>query len=239
MKKITIELKQFQKLGRMSDFTTANRNRFVPGTPAAEAAPAVTSAVENLNALTASQASLENRLRELSRAKADARTVLYDEMEFLYHTARSIAAETPGFDDKFRMRLKGDPRLLNAARSAVEDAVPLSDIFIKNAMPPNFLVALKAAIQTFKRTSEEYANGLTACSIGEKALRGSLDAAIAAAQRFNGIMRNTFRDDPIILGAWKNICRIQRSPRTKKAADSKPDGPQPQPVAQPLSPPAA
>jgi len=68
-KKITTELKQYQKLGRMADFTTANQHRFEAGTPVSETGPHVVSTVKKLNALTASQGSLENRLRELLRAR--------------------------------------------------------------------------------------------------------------------------------------------------------------------------
>ena len=73
MKKIVIEQNQFKKLGRMCDFGIANRDHFAPGTPAAKAVPVLISTVSNLNALTASQASLDNRLRELSRLKLEAR----------------------------------------------------------------------------------------------------------------------------------------------------------------------
>ena len=144
--------------------------------------------------------------------KADARADLAEEIEFLYHTARSIAAETPGFNDKFRLPLKGDAKLLNAARSAVEDAAPLSEIFIKHAMPSHFLDSLSSAIRKFEQASEEYANGKTACAVGAKELRASLDTAVAAAKAFDATIRNTFRSDPITLNAWMDVCRIRRAP---------------------------
>jgi hypothetical protein len=43
--------------------------------------------------------------------------------------------------------------------------------------------------------------------------RASLREALAAARRFDAIMRNTFRKDPITLAAWKALCRV---PRQKK-----------------------
>src|SRR5712692_10194902 len=103
MKKITIQLNGYKKLDQMCDFAVANRQRFVPDLPAATALPELISAVTNLNVLTSAQTSLENRLRELLRAKLDARAALREEMEFLYHTAHAIAAESPGFDDKFQL----------------------------------------------------------------------------------------------------------------------------------------
>jgi hypothetical protein len=218
----------------------ANRGRFAPGTPAANEAPAVISTVTNLNALTASQASLENRYRELSRLKLEARADLREEVEFLYHTAHAAAAEIPGFDEKFQAPLLGDPKLLNASRAAVKDAAPLSAVFIQHAMPSDFLEALNLKIRNFELASEEYANGRTACSVGGKALKESLRKALAAASGFDAIMRNTFRDDPITLDAWKAACRVPRVSRQKKVDPPSTAGPQPQPEPQPQAqPPAA
>ncbi len=232
-KKITTELKQYQKLGRMADFTTANQHRFEAGTPVSETGPHVVSTVKKLNALTASQGSLENRLREVLRAKADARANLSTEMEFLYHTARSIAAETTGFDDKFQMPLKSDPKLLNAARSAVEDAAALTDFFLKHAIPSDLLDPLTVAIRKFEQASEDYANGKTACTIGGQELRRSLDDAVAAAKAFDAIMRNTFRSDAITLAAWKDVCRVRRTPRITAETAVGTEESQPQPPVQP------
>src|SRR5437868_6278460 len=113
----------------MCDFGLANKDRFPAGTPAAKTLPVLTSTVSNLKELTAAQTSIENRLRELLRLKMEARSAVSNDIEFLYHTARAIASETPGFDEKFQMSVKGDPRLLNAARSAVKDAAALSAAF--------------------------------------------------------------------------------------------------------------
>jgi len=215
MKKITIELNQFKKLGRMCDFGLANRDRFVKGTPAARALTEMISTINNLNTLTASLASLENRLRELSRSKSEARATLSADVEFLYHTARAIASESPGFDDKFRLPLKSNAKLLNAARSAATDAALLSEIFIKHAMPHDFLRELNAHIRNFEKASDEYANGKTACAAGAKALKTSLRAARSAANRFDAIMRNTLRGDPATLEAWKRAFRLERATRPK------------------------
>jgi hypothetical protein len=112
--------------------------------------------------------------------------------------------------------LWGDPKLLNAARSAVQDAVPTAETFDKHAMPPDFLDALNGKVQKLERAREEYANGKTACSVGNKALEESLRKALADASGFDAIMRNTFRDDPITLEAWKSVCRVPRTSRKKE-----------------------
>ena len=183
----------------------ANRDRFAPTSPASKAVPAVIAAVKNLKTLTASQGSLENRLWELARAKSEARTGLREEVEFLYHTASAIAAETPGFDDRFQMWLLGDSKLLNAARSAVQDAAPLAE----------FLESLSASIRKFEEARQERAKAQNGPGAGPEAAPGEPRQALAAGRRFDAIMRNTFRNDPITLEAWKRACRVPRGARAR------------------------
>ena len=230
-RKITIELSQFKRLGRMCDFSVANRERFQLGAVAAEALPVMTTTVSNLKELTASQTSAENRLRELLRLKSDARAALSADVEFLYHTAAAIAAEKPGFDEKFQMNLSNEAKLLNAARSALHDAAPVAGIFVEHAMPSNFLEGLAASIQNMERAREDYATHKTAVSAGLVALNTALEKAKAAASRFDAIVRNTLRGDPVTLEAWKGVCCLPRTSRPKPVVDAPPPQPQPQPEA--------
>ena len=209
-KKLTTELSQFRKIGRMCDFGAAHQHRFRPGTPAAETLTAMASTVTELKAATASQASLRNRLREMLRSKTDARAALRDDIESLYETARGIAAKQPGFDDKFQESFWGDPKLLSAASSALRDAAPMADAFVEHALPPDFLEILKRKIQRFERAREEYASVRTACFIGQKTLEDSLRKAVAGAKGFDVIIKNTLRDDPAVLTAWGELCRVRR-----------------------------
>src|SRR5262245_22906752 len=135
MKKITIELNQFKKLGRMCDFGLANQERFQSGSPAAEALLLMTTTISSLKEHTASQASAENRMRELRNIKTSARSALQDAVGGLYRTARAIAAETLGFDEKFKMSVRGEAKLLTAARSALQDAAPVVSVFVSHALP--------------------------------------------------------------------------------------------------------
>ncbi len=212
-RKILTERRGFKKLRQMADFVLANHKRFAPTSPAAKAVPAVVATVKKLKTLTASQGSVENRLRELSRTKSETRGALREEVEFLYHTAGALAAGDPGFDDPFRMALGGDQRLVNDARSAVQDAVPVAAAFIKHAMPPDFLENLKTSIRKFESAREEYAKIKTDRTMGRKALQESLRQALAAGKRFDAIMRNTFRHDRLALQAWKDACRVPRGPK--------------------------
>ena len=215
-RKIMTERMDFKKLRQMCDFVVAHRDRIAKDSPAAEGVQALISTVTDLKALTAAQGSLGNKLRALSRATQEARAALREEVEFLYHTAASIAAKTPGFDDRFQMVLAGDSKLLNAARSAVEDAAPVAAAFIKHAMAPDFLDSLKASVGRLEQAREEHAKTRTARRLGGKALQQNLRHALAVGRGADAIMRNTFRTDPITLEAWKRACHLERAKPVKQ-----------------------
>jgi hypothetical protein len=61
--------------------------------------------------------------------------------------------------------------LLNAARSALQDATPLGTMFIRHAMPDDFLNALSLKLRKFERALDEYASGKAACKTGDQELR--------------------------------------------------------------------
>ena len=91
-------------------------------------------------------------------------------------------------------------------------------VFVKHAMPADFLETLGAKIRKLDRAREEQAIAKTALHLSRKTLTQSLRRALAAARRMDAIMRNTLRDDRIAFEAWEAACRVPRAaPGTKKA----------------------
>src|SRR5206468_826365 len=126
-------------------------------------------------------------------------------------------------DDKFRKPLRTEAQLLNAARSAAQDAAPIAAILIKHALPADFLKSLNADIQDFEQARKEYGQAKEVFAVGDKALHATMRKAMSSARRFDAIMCNTLRDDAAMLDAWKRVCRIER--RKKSAGETKADGP--------------
>jgi hypothetical protein len=222
-RKITIEGRVFQKLRQIKNFILNYAWYFKPETPAGDAAAAVVAAVAKVSEQTASQGSLENRLRELMRAAATARMILRAQMERLYRTAAAIAvAGDPGFDDKFKMPLTGDAKLMNAARSALQDAAPHAEIFIRHLVPADFLDALKVALDNFEAAREAYARTRSIVDSGRRGLKLALNEANAAARRCDAIVRNMLEGDPLMLAAWDAAYTV---PRKKPEASETPAPP--------------
>ena len=71
--------------------------------------------------------------------------------EMMTRTARGMALDTPGLDDKFRLpRSNAERAWLTAARTFHADALPLKDDFIAHEMPADFLDTLDALITDYE-----------------------------------------------------------------------------------------
>ena len=213
---------QYKQLVRMRGLAQTYRSE-LPA-PARQALTTLTSELGNLATLAGSQASAEGKEQELKRAKGTARAELTTELAAIHRIARVIAMETPGFDDKFRMPRRGDEKLLAAARSFAENAEPASAIFVKHALPADFIKALSTTIENFEEAGNNYAEAGRASAAIAMDIQTTLQRALAASKLLDAIVRNTFRNDPMKLAEWDRACQsgIKRSRSTPTAAPATP-----------------
>jgi hypothetical protein len=183
---------------------------------------ALATALDEVAKLAGTQKAVAGRLRDLARAKQQARETLRTDMLAIHRIATALAIETPGFDVKFQMPLKGDARLLAAARSFAELAAPLSEVFTKLALPDRFLDDLNAHIQDFEHTTTQYVDGSHACDAVSSAIQKAIANANVASTHLDAIARNTLTSDPPKLEAWEQVCVYGR---TRSAPREKPDKP--------------
>jgi hypothetical protein len=190
--------------------------------------PVLESALTTMAGLTGSQASAFARVRELARLKQKARKALRENCAAINRIATVVALETPGFDDKFQMPVNGDEKLLAAGRSFVEDAAPLSAVFIKHALPADFLEVLKADIQGFEQAVRNLIDGVYARDAVTATIDAAMKKAIAASKGLDAIVRNTLRDDFTKLDQWDRASEFGRAkPKTKAEAAAAPQAPPP------------
>jgi hypothetical protein len=187
---------------------------------------ALATALDVVAKLAGSQKAAAGRLRDLSRAKLDARSTLRADLLAIRRVAVALAIETPGFDVNFQLPKNGDARLLAAARSFAELAEPLSKAFIKHALPSSFLNDLKIHIKAFERTSAQYVEGSHACDVVSAAIEKAISDAKDAATHLDAIARNSLTKDPPKFEAWNQACVSERAkPGSRK-----------KPVANPVTP---
>jgi hypothetical protein len=217
MKTIVIEQRRYKGLTQMCAFGEANRNRFAADSPAAVALPELVTSVAEVGVLVVRLASAKNRARELEFETRQARNAVTRRLQSLYYTAQAISTEVPGFDSKFQAPLNSASRLLTAGLSAVNDAAPHKELFIKYAMPEDFLEVLESHVRSFQRLLDERKQAGAVRGVDEKEIHATYGKALTVATRFDAIMRNTFKDDPVMLERWIAACYVPMKTRAKTA----------------------
>ena len=135
-------------------------------------------------------------------------------MEAISRTARAMAEDTPGIDDKFRMpRGNNDQVLLNAARAFAADATPLSAQFISHELPPDFLADLNTDIADLEAAILHQTSGVGGHISAGVAIDEAIDAGMVLVRKLDAIVRNRYADDPATLAEWTSASHTERAPR--------------------------
>ena len=219
------EVRRFDMFTRVRDFGAAHAADFPAASLGGRSLAEITTVIEALTAQTVAQTSGMAAARQSTSGKAVTRDALREEMEMINRTARAIAIDEPGLDDKFRLpRSNGDQALLNAARTFHADAEPLKAQFIEHDMPADFLDTLGGLISEFEQLLVAGHQSATAHIAASAAIDTQIERGMTAARRLDAIVRNKFRDDPAVLAAWESARHIERVGRKapKKPADSPP-----------------
>ena len=208
-----METRRYAMLVRVSGFGSKHRERFPDGSVGGQAFAGVDDAVAKLKTHAVSKMS---SLREGSRAKAAARRALVDQLTVIGRTARSIAADSPGFDDSFRLpRTMTDESLLTAGRVFAHDAEAARDPLVAHGLAPTFIAELQAVVDGFEeavRAREASANARIAA---QTHIEEALLAGLAAVRKLDVLVANHFAKDPATLAVWARDRRVDYSSRKR------------------------
>jgi len=134
------ENRKYQAFVRAHGFGQAHGADFAPTSLAAQLFARLGGIVSDLDEHGAQQTSSRGAAFEGTTTRGQAREEVRADLRAINLTARAMAADIPGLDDKFRMPPVGnDQLLLNAARAFLADATPLKAQFIAHEMPADFL----------------------------------------------------------------------------------------------------
>jgi hypothetical protein len=221
------ELRRFDMFTRLRDFGAAHASAFPAASLGGRSFAEINTVIEALTSQTVAKSSGLAAARQSTSGKAVARAVLRDEMEMMTRTARAMAIDTPGLDDKFRLpRSNADQVLLTAARTFRTDAEPLKAEFIEHDMPADFLGTLDSLISDFEQQIVGGHQSSEAHVAASAAIDAEIERGMNAARRLDSIVRNKFHNDPAMLAAWESARHIERVPRK---APKKPAAPVPPP----------
>jgi hypothetical protein len=169
--------------------------------------------ISTLRQHAATQSSSTRTSREGTRQKAVTLEELQQDLEAIQRTARAIALNSPGFDEKFRLpKNKGSQSWLAAARAIAEEAEPDKQDFIRLGLPANFLEDLNEEIaevdEIINRQGQATGEGVAASAAIDKAIEDGMKIV----RELDAIVRNIFRDDPATLAEWTSARHIERAP---------------------------
>ncbi len=232
-----IETRRYETLVRVRDFGNTHGDRFPESTLAREQFTTVSAAVKELSAFAVKKMAAK---QEGKRTKAIAREALHDRLESIAITARAIAQDTPGFEDRFHVpRPRTDQGLLTAGRLFARDAEAVKGQFLAHAMPETFVADLLELVDTFEQAIREREAGKGGQTAARASMNAALESGTAAVQKIAAMVNNHLRDDPETTALWRSVRRIghPRRPRRVEAAPlPAPSAPTPAPqTATPLA----
>jgi hypothetical protein len=162
--------------------------------------------------------------RDGTTSKARTRDALATSLEAVARTARAIALDTPGLEDKFFLGGKSDQELITAGRTFARDAVAFAVHFIAHGMPKTFIGGLGAVVDAFEQAIHDRQAKVDAHLAARGRIEVALASAMAALRKLDAIVANALHDDPVTMQVWKRDRRV-RAARSEKKEAATPDGP--------------
>ena len=211
------ERRTYEMFLRVRDFLGMHTAAFPPASMGGQLFVALAGIVEELDTHATAQMSSQSATRQSTTTKATARAALREDLEAIARTARVMALDTPGLEDRFRLpRGSNDQTLLSVARAFAADALPLKAQFIQHEMPANFLEDLAADIADFEQAISNQGLSTDAQVAATEAIDSAIERGLTTVRKLHAVVRNKFANDAATLAAWLSASHVERPPRTKK-----------------------
>jgi hypothetical protein len=177
--------------------------------------------VAQLTTAITTQTSGVNSVQQATSSRTVAREALRASMQAISRTARAMALDTPGLENKFRLPRSGsDQALLITARSFAGDALALKAEFLRHELPVTVIEDLQADIADLEHAIGGQNTGRDTHVTATASIETVVERGMHAARKLDAIVRNKFRDDPATLAAWGSARHVESSARTRKRSKS-------------------
>jgi len=223
-----IERRNYEKFVRVRDFGQAHQADFTPTSLGTQSFTAVGAVVVEIDGLAADETSARGDARQGTASRAQARATLRQALEDIRDTARVLATDIPGLDDKFRLpRSNNDQELLHTGRAFLADATPLKAQFIAHEMPEDFLEDLQALVSAMETAISNQSSGVSNHVAASAAMDDAFSRGIDLTRKLDPIVRNKYADNPAVLAEWTSASHTERAPRRAKTGVAPPPSPLP------------
>jgi hypothetical protein len=228
----------YEMFVRVLSFASERAGAFAEGSLGAETVAELKRVVEELTESATTQTSGLSSVQRATAERLAARESLRESMQAITRTARVMAIDTPGLENKFRLPRSGsDPALLQAARAFAADALPLKAEFLRHEMPESFIDDLKEDIAELERAMGQQNTGRGAHVSATASVESAAERGMNAVRKLHVLVLNKFREDPATLAAWESARHVEGGSRTRRRSNNGEGGNKPEGGA-PTMPPA-
>ena len=215
------ERRSYEMLLRVRDFGGVRAALFPVNTRGGELFTQLGAIIAEVDGHAEAQMARQGTFAQDTSGKDVARRTLQAAVDAISRTARAMALESPGIEERFRLpRSKSDQTLLSTARAFFTGAEPIKADFIRHDLPAAFLENMAGNIEDFERAITSQNNSRDARVAATNALGGTIARGIAVVRRLDAVVRNKFRDDAATLAAWTSASRIERAARTRRTGET-------------------
>lgn len=222
--------RMYEMFVRVDAFATERAEAFPAGTLGAEMVAELKSVIQTLTGATTTQTSGLSSVQRATAERMAASETLRDTMQALVRTARVMAIDTPGLENKFRLpRNASVSALLQTARAFVADAIPLKAEFIRHGMHESFIEDFREEIADLERAIGEQNTGRGTHVSATVTVESAAERGMNAVRKLDAFIRNRFREDASMLAAWASARHLERATHARKRPNgdpgvNKPDG---------------
>jgi hypothetical protein len=181
--------------------------------------------VEELTEAATTQTSGLSSVQRATAERLAAREALRESMQVITRTARVMAIDMPGLENKFRLPRSGsDPALLQTARAFAADALPLKAEFLRHEMHESFIEDFKEDIAALERAMGQQNAGRGAHVSATASVESAAERGMNAVRKLDAIVRNKFREDSATLAAWESARHVESATRTRRRSNGDASG---------------
>lgn len=207
----------YEMLVRVDAFTSERAASFPANTLGGETVTELKEAIQTLTGAITSQTTGLSSAQRATAERMAAREALRESMKAIARTARVMALDTPGLENKFRLPRSGSTQtLLMTARAFANDAVAHKAEFLRHEFPATFIEDFESDIADLERAMSGQNTGRDAHVSATASVETAAERGMNAVKRLDAIVRNKFRDDPATLAAWESARHVESASRARK-----------------------
>jgi hypothetical protein len=202
----------YEMFVRVQSFASEHAAAFPAGSLGAETIAELRKVVEELTEAGTTQTSGLSSVQRATAERLAAREALRESMQAISRTARVMAIDMPGLENKFRLPRSGsDPALLQTARAFAADALPLKAEFLRYGLDESFLEDFREDIADLERAMGQQNTGRGAHVSATASVETAAERGTNAVRKLDAIVRNKFREDPAALAVWESARHVERT----------------------------